>query len=77
MWLSRVEIKDYSVEYFNCIAMFEVPYHWTFFKGEAHTCIIDVWISNKSAKRIWALVLKEVQRYGASNVAMDSKYATE
>ena len=23
----HVEVKDYSVEYFDCIAMFEVPYH--------------------------------------------------
>ena len=26
MWQSRVEIKGYSIEYFDSIAMFEAPY---------------------------------------------------
>ena len=25
-WQSRVEIKGYSIAYFDCIAVFEVPY---------------------------------------------------
>ena len=29
MWQSHVEIKDYSVEYFNCVAAFKALYHWT------------------------------------------------
>ena len=36
MWQSRVEIKGYSIAYFNRIATFEVLYHRTFIKGGAH-----------------------------------------
>ena len=63
MWQSRVEIKGYSVAYFECIAVFEAPYRWNFVKGRAHMCNIDAWISNESTKRIWALPLTEVQQY--------------
>ena len=34
-WQSCVEIKDYSVAYFDCIAAFKVPYRWIFIKGRA------------------------------------------
>ena len=40
MWQSRVEIDDYSVAYFDHIAVFEAPYRWTSVKGEAHTCAL-------------------------------------
>ena len=30
-----VEIKDYSVAYFDCIVTFKVPYHWASVKGRA------------------------------------------
>ena len=33
---SRVEIKGYSVTYFDHIAAFEAPYHLTFVKGRSH-----------------------------------------
>ena len=36
MWQSRVEIKDYSIAYFDCIAAFKAPYRWTSVKGKAH-----------------------------------------
>ena len=77
MWQSRVEIEGYSVTYFNHIAVFEVPCRWTSIKGGAHTCFVEVWISNKSMKCIWAPALTEVQRYGASKAAKRSKYVTE
>ena len=77
MWKSHIEIKGYSVAYFNRIAMFEVPYRWTSVKGGAHTCFVDVWISNKSTKRIWVPLLTTVQRYSALKAAKWSKYATE
>ena len=78
MWQSRVEeIKGYSVAYFDRIAVFEAPYCWTSVKGGALTCFVDAWISNESTKHIWALALTEVQWYGTSNTAMQSKYVTE
>ena len=33
----RVEIKDYSIVHFNCIAAFKVPHRF----GRAHTYFID------------------------------------
>ena len=43
MWQSHVEIEGYSVVYFNDIAVFEVPYHWTSVKGGgAHTRFMDI-----------------------------------
>ena len=70
MWESRVEIEDYSGAYLDCIATFKVLYHWTSAEGGAHTQFVDVWISNKSMKRLWAPPLTKVQRYGASNAVM-------
>ena len=54
MWQSRVEIKGYSVMYFDRIAVFEAPYHWTSVKDGAHMCFMDALISNESMKHIWA-----------------------
>ena len=50
--------------FFDHITTFEMPYLWTSIKGSVHTCSTDVWISNKSAKLVWALRLREVQQYG-------------
>ena len=69
MWPSCVEIEGYSVAYLNYIAAFKVPYCWTSVKGGAHMRFIAAWISNKSAKCIWAPPLTEVQRYSASKAA--------
>ena len=69
MQQSRVEIKGYSVAYFDRIAAFEAPYRWTSVKGGAHMRFIDSLDIHASTKR--------VQRYGASNAAMRSKYVTE
>ena len=77
MWQSRVEIEGYSIAYFDRIAMFKAPYHWTSVKGGAHTRFIDAWISNNSTKHIWVLPLTEVQGYDALKAAMQSKYAME
>ena len=74
MWQSHVEIEDYSVAYFDHIAVFEAPYGWTSVKG---VCFVDAWISNESTKCIWAPPLTEVQQNDALNAAMQSKYATE
>ena len=46
-------------------------------KGEAHLCFLDSWAIHASTKHVWALPLMEVQRYGASNTVMWSKYVTE
>ena len=73
MWQSRVEIEGYSVVYFDCITVFEAPYHWTSVKGGAHMHFVDI---HGSMKRVWALPLTEVQRYGTSNTEMRSKYTT-
>ena len=37
MWQSRVEIKHYSVAYFDCGTAFEVLQRGTSVKGGAHT----------------------------------------
>ena len=76
MWQSHVEIQD-SVTYFDYIALFEVPYHWTSIKGGAHTQFVDAWIANESTKWLWAPPLTEVQQYSTLNTAMQWKYATE
>ena len=70
-WRSRVEIEGYSVAYFDRIAAFEAPYHWTSVKGEAHMRFVDSLVIHTSTKRVWATPLTEVQWYGAS------RYATE
>ena len=77
MWQSRVEIEGYSVAYFDRVAAFEASYRWTSVKGGAHTRFVDLLDIHASTKRVWAPPLTEVQRYGASNAAMWSKYATE
>ena len=41
IWQSRVQIKDYTAVYFDRIATFKVPYHWTFIKGRAHTYVLN------------------------------------
>ena len=68
MWQSRVEIKGYSVVYFDQIAGFEEPYQWTFVKGGAHTRFIDVWTSNESTKQVWAPPFMEVHRNFSNTV---------
>ena len=77
MWQSRVEIEGYSIAYFDRIATFETPYRWTSVKGGGHMRFVDLLDIHASTKHVWALPLMEVQWYGASNVAMRSKYATE
>ena len=72
-----VEIEDYSVVYFNRIAVFEALYRWTFVKGGAHMCFIDARISNESTKHVWAPPLTEVQQYDTSKAVMWSNYVTE
>ena len=76
-WQSCVEIESYSVVYFHCIAAFEALYHWTPIKGGAHVHFVDSLDIHTSMKHVWALPLTEVQRYGTSNTATQSKYATE
>ena len=77
MWQSRVEIKGYSVAYFNHITAFEAPYRWTSVIGGAHIHFIALLDIHASTKHAWAPSLTEVQRYGASNTTMRSKYVTE
>ena len=55
MWQSRVEIKYYSVAYFDRITAFKAPYRWISVKGGAHnyalrrlviySCIYEVHMS--------------------------------
>ena len=74
MWQSRVEIEGYSIAYFNRITAFKAPYCWTSIKGGAHMRFVDIYAS---IKHVWAPPLTEVQWYGTSKAAMQSKYATE
>ena len=57
----------YSVAYFDRIAVFEAPYHWTSVKGGAHTCFVDAW-------RIYKVPLSPA--FNGSS-AIRSNYATE
>ena len=59
VWQPHVEIEGYSVAYFNRIAVFEAPYHWTSVKGGAHTCFVVAWISNESMKLIWTVLRRK------------------
>ena len=77
MWQSHVEIKDYSVVYFDCIVAFKALYHWTSVKGGAHTHFVGLLDIHASMKYIWAPPLIEVQWYGALNATMQSKYTME
>ena len=77
MWQSCVEIEGYSVAYFNRIAAFEALCRWTSVKGGAHMRFVDSLDIHASMKHVGAPPLMEVQWYGASNTAMQSKYATE
>ena len=61
MWQSRVEIKGYSVTYFDRIAAIEALYHWTSVKGGAHMHFMDLLDIHASTKHAWALPLTEVQ----------------
>ena len=38
---------------------------------------VDAWKSNQSTKCIWTSPLTEVEKYGTSKAAMQSKYATK
>ena len=77
MWQSHVEIGGYSVAYFDRIAAFEAPHHWTSVKGRAHMHLVYSLEIDASTKHVWALAFLEVQWYGTSNTAMWSKYAME
>ena len=44
MWQSHLQIKDYSVMYFDHVATFQAPYHRTFVKGRA-SCIYETHMS--------------------------------
>ena len=68
MWQSNLDIEDYSA-HLDRITVFKVPYRWTLLKWtDAH--FIDL-------KHVWAPPLTEVQRYGASNIAVHSKYTMD
>ena len=41
---SRVEIEEYSVAYFNRIAMFKAPHRWTSVQGGAHNYVLRKFI---------------------------------
>ena len=52
MWQSRVEIKGYSVAYFDRIAAFKAPYRSTSVKGGAHMRSVDLLVIHASTKRV-------------------------
>ena len=56
-----MEIEGYSVTYFDHIAAFEVPYHWTSVKGGSHMRFVDSLDIHTSMKHVWAPPLTEVQ----------------
>ena len=60
MQQSRVEIKGYSVSYFDHIATFEVLCRWTSVKGGAHMHFVDLLDIHASTKHVWAPPLTEV-----------------
>ena len=41
MWQSLVEVKHYSIAYFDCITTFKVLWHRTSVKDGVHACCID------------------------------------
>ena len=45
---SRVEIKHYSIAYFNCVSVFKVLEHRTLVVGGAHTHCVDAQIPDIS-----------------------------
>ena len=73
----HVEIEGYSVAYFDCIAAFKAPYRWASGKGGDHMHFVDLLDIHASKKHVSAPPLTEVQRYGASNTVMRSKYAAQ
>ena len=77
MWQSHVEIEGYSIVYFGCITALEALYRWTSVKGGAHMHFVDSLDIHPSTKHVRAPPLTEVQRYSASNTAMQSKYVME
>ena len=77
MWQSCVEIGGYSVAYFDRIVAFEALYRWTFVKAGADMWFVDSFDIYASTKHVWPPPLMEVQGYGASNIAMLSKYSME
>ena len=74
MWQSHVEIKDYSVTYFERIITFEAPSLWTFLKGGGSCTLRGSTDILASTKRTWTPPLTEVQRDSALNTAKHSKY---
>ena len=77
LWQSHVEMEGYSITYFDRIAAFEVPYHWTSVKGGAYIHFVVLLDIHASTKHMWTPPLTEVHWYGASSTAMQSKYTTE
>ena len=66
-----VKLEDYSIVYFNHIAVLKEPYHWTSVKGGAHMLFIDLLDIHASTKHVRAPPLTQVQQYGASNTVME------
>ena len=62
MWQSRVEIKHYSIAYFDRIAGFEALYRRTSVKGGAHMRCVNVASIDEFTQRVWAPPLTEVPR---------------
>ena len=52
MWQSRLEIKDYFVEYFNRTTAIEAPYRCTSVIGGAHMCFVDSLDIHASVKHV-------------------------
>ena len=51
-WQFRVEIEGYSVAYFDRIAAFGAPYHYTSVKGGAHMHFMDLLDIHASMKHV-------------------------
>ena len=71
MLQSLVEIKDYSVMYFDCSAAFKAMYRWTSVKDGAHMRLVDSLDIHASMNHVWAPPLMEVQRYSALKYVME------
>ena len=77
MGQSPVEIKHYSVGYFDRVTAFEVLWRRTSLKAGAHMLCVNVSGIYASMQCVSAPPLTEVPCYSASNMVVQSIYATE
>ena len=75
MWQSRVEIKYYSIAYFDCVTAFKAPYLWTSVKGGAQTCCVNAASIDAITHRVWAPPLRQTVQYPVISDGLMNKQA--